>query len=193
MADLPASTGVVVIGCGIMGACAAYHLAASGADVTVLERDTIGAGSTGKSAGGFRAQFSDELNIRMAVENIRRLERFEAEFDTDIGLKQWGYLYLPSTRWRLRRAFRRRGRDPAHGDPGDTPLLRRPNRPAPHSVSRATGARRGDPVCEHRSGCAAVGVPNSRGPRKARGGVRIHRRLCGPGGGGPGLRKSTPW
>ena len=94
MADLPSSTGATVIGCGIMGACAAYHLAASGVDVTVIERHTIGAGSTGKSVGGFRAQFSDELNIRMAVENIRRLERFEAEFETEIGLKQWGYLFL---------------------------------------------------------------------------------------------------
>ena len=77
-----------------MGTSAAYHLAASGVEVTVLERNTIGAGSTGKSAGGFRAQFSDEFNIRMAVENIRRLESFESEFETDIDLKQWGYLFL---------------------------------------------------------------------------------------------------
>ena len=94
MADLPATTGAVVIGCGIVGACTAYHLARSGIDVTVLERDTIGSGSTSKAAGGFRAQFFDELNIRMAVENIRRLVNFDNEFDTDIGLKQWGYLFL---------------------------------------------------------------------------------------------------
>ena len=94
MADLPATTGVLVIGCGIVGACTAYHLARSGVDVTVLERDTIGSGSTSKAAGGFRAQFSDELNIRMALENIRRLVNFDAEFDTDIGMKQWGYLFL---------------------------------------------------------------------------------------------------
>lgn len=94
MADLPATTGAVVIGCGIVGACTAYHLARSGIDVTVLERDTIGSGSTSKAAGGFRAQFFDELNIRMALENIRRLVNFDAEFDTDIGMKQWGYLFL---------------------------------------------------------------------------------------------------
>ena len=77
-----------------MGASAAYHLATAGVEVTLLERDTIGSGSTGKSAGGFRAQFSDELNIRMAVENIRRLERFESEFGIDIDLEQCGYLFL---------------------------------------------------------------------------------------------------
>ena len=94
MAQLPSSTAVVVIGGGIMGTSAAYHLAAFGVEVTVVERDTIGSGSTGKSAGGFRAQFSDELNVRMAVENIRRLERFESEFGIDIDLKQCGYLFL---------------------------------------------------------------------------------------------------
>lgn len=94
MARLPSSAAVVVIGGGIMGTSAAYHLAVSGVQVTVLERDTIGSGSTGKSAGGFRAQFSDELNVRMAVENIRRLERFQSEFGIDIDLKQCGYLFL---------------------------------------------------------------------------------------------------
>ena len=94
MAELPSSAAVVVIGGGIMGTSAAYHLAAAGVEVVVLERDTIGSGSTGKSAGGFRAQFSDELNIRMAVENIRRLARFETEFGTSIGLEQHGYLFL---------------------------------------------------------------------------------------------------
>ena len=33
-------------------------------------------GSTSKAAGGIRAQFSDELNIRIALECIRRYERF---------------------------------------------------------------------------------------------------------------------
>ena len=94
MAELPSSAAVVVIGGGIMGTSAAYHLAAAGVKVVVLERDTIGSGSTGKAAGGFRAQFSDQLNVRMAVENIRRVEKFEAEFGTGIDLRQYGYLFL---------------------------------------------------------------------------------------------------
>ena len=60
----------------------------------MLERDTLCAGSTSKAAGGIRAQFSDELNIRMALENIRRFERFGDEIGVDIDFKQWGYLIM---------------------------------------------------------------------------------------------------
>ena len=63
-------------------------------DVLLLERDTLCAGSTSKAAGGIRAQFSDELNIRMALENIRRFERFGDEIGVDIDFKQWGYLIM---------------------------------------------------------------------------------------------------
>lgn len=94
MAETPAGAEVVVIGGGVMGTSAAYHLAAAGTAPLLLERETVGAGSTGKAAGGFRCQFTDDLNIRMARENIRRLERFGEEFGTDIGFKQYGYLFL---------------------------------------------------------------------------------------------------
>lgn len=94
MAQLPPSAQVVVIGAGVMGTSTAHHLATAGADVVLVERETIASGSTSKAAGGFRAQFSDELNIRMAVENIARLERFQVEFDIDIDFKQWGYLFV---------------------------------------------------------------------------------------------------
>jgi sarcosine oxidase subunit beta len=92
---LPASAEVVVIGGGVMGASALYHLATAGcADCILFERDTLGAGSTSKAAGGIRAQFSDELNIRIALECIRRYERFEDEPGGAIDFKQWGYLFL---------------------------------------------------------------------------------------------------
>ncbi len=93
--DLPQTAAVVVVGGGVTGASALYHLTAAGCqDVLLLERDTLCAGSTSKAAGGIRAQFSDELNIRMALENIRRFERFGDEIGVDIDFKQWGYLIM---------------------------------------------------------------------------------------------------
>ena len=92
---VPSSAEVVVVGGGIMGASALYHLARAGcADCLLLERDTLGSGSTSRAAGGIRAQFSDELNIRIALESIRRFERFAEEPGGEIDLKQWGYLFL---------------------------------------------------------------------------------------------------
>ena len=60
---------VVIIGGGIVGASIAYHLAEAGCtNVLVLEREPhLGRGSTGKSMGGVRAQFSTEINIRLSL------------------------------------------------------------------------------------------------------------------------------
>jgi len=65
------SADAVVIGGGVIGVSIFYHLAARAAGgVVLLERDTLGSGSTAAAAGGFRAQFSDELNIRLALRCI---------------------------------------------------------------------------------------------------------------------------
>ena len=75
--DLPPSAGAVVVGGGVMGAAALYYLGELGCERPVLvERDTLGSGSTGRCAGGVRTMFSDELNVRIGLESIRRLERF---------------------------------------------------------------------------------------------------------------------
>jgi sarcosine oxidase, subunit beta len=89
------SADVVVIGGGAMGTSTAWHLAELGiTDVVLLERDALGAGSTSKSAGGVRAQFADELNIRIALRSIAEFERFEELVGPDIGFHQTGYLFL---------------------------------------------------------------------------------------------------
>lgn len=59
-------------------------------DVVLLERDILASGSTSKSAGGIRAQFADELNIRIA---LRSLVEFEAMQD-EIAFRRYGYLFL---------------------------------------------------------------------------------------------------
>ena len=58
---------VIVIGAGIIGASTAYHLAARGAHVTVLEQfDSAAEGSTGRSFASVRAQWTDALNIELS-------------------------------------------------------------------------------------------------------------------------------
>jgi len=84
------SAEVVVIGGGAMGASVAWHLRRLGIDdVVLLERDSLASGSTSKSAGGIRAQFADELNIRIALRSLDEFEQMEG-----IDFRQHGYLFL---------------------------------------------------------------------------------------------------
>ncbi len=86
---------VVIIGGGIVGASIAYHLATRGVrDVLVLERDQLGSGSTGRNAGGVRLQFSTEINVRLSLHSLPRIEHFEEEMGVDPHLRQVGYLFL---------------------------------------------------------------------------------------------------
>src|SRR5699024_11614604 len=57
-------------------------------------RDTPGAGSTSKAAGGVRCQFSDEVNIALAARGLEVLRTFEDDFGVDIDLVRNGYLFL---------------------------------------------------------------------------------------------------
>jgi len=79
-----------VIGGGAVGASAAWHLRELGIeDVVLVERDSLGSGSTSKSAGGVRMQFADELNIEIAKRSFVELERMDG-----IDLHRVGYLFL---------------------------------------------------------------------------------------------------
>ena len=86
---------MVIVGGGIVGASVAHHLAARGVrDVVVLEREHLGGGSTARNAGGVRLQFSTEINVRLSLQSLPRIERFEAEMGVDPHLRQVGYLFL---------------------------------------------------------------------------------------------------
>lgn len=102
------SADVVIVGGGCMGASVAFHLARRGiTDVVLVEREPfLGAGSTGRNAGGVRHQFSHEANIRLSIESIRVLEDFEARVGSPIDFNQHGYLFLLSTQEAVT-AFRR--------------------------------------------------------------------------------------
>jgi sarcosine oxidase subunit beta len=93
---LPKTSDIVIIGGGIMGASAAYHLAErGGVSVTLLEKyEQFGQGSTGLCAGGIRHQFSTAVNINLSIESIQMMERFPEEIGQDIDLKLVGYLFI---------------------------------------------------------------------------------------------------
>src|SRR2546425_10260195 len=95
----PGTASAVIIGGGVVGCSIAYHLARRGLrDVVVLERETVGSGTTSKAAGGIRAQFSTETEIRFSLESIAVFERFVEEFGLDPGYRKIGYLFLISDR-----------------------------------------------------------------------------------------------
>jgi sarcosine oxidase subunit beta len=86
---------VVVIGAGIMGASAAYHLAKAGLKVTVLERQLRpGEGSTLRATGGYRAQFGTAVNVKLSRLAREKLLGFEEETGVSPGYQPCGYLFL---------------------------------------------------------------------------------------------------
>lgn len=96
-------TDVVIVGGGVVGSACAYFLAADpGFDgrVVVVERDpTYRDGSTGRSAGSIRQQFSTPENIEMSrfgIEFLRQAERYlsVAGEAVETGLAEGGYLFL---------------------------------------------------------------------------------------------------
>ena len=75
VSPLPPSAAVVVIGGGVIGTSAAFHLAEAGVEVALIERAQLGSGSTCRAAGGVRTQFSDVLNIEIARRSLTAFRR----------------------------------------------------------------------------------------------------------------------
>jgi sarcosine oxidase subunit beta len=90
---------VVLIGGGIVGSSIAYHLVAAGCkNVLVLERESAqGKGSTGKSMGGVRAQFSTPVNIQMSLYSIPFYASFEERLGYPCDYRPQGYLFCATS------------------------------------------------------------------------------------------------
>lgn len=87
----------VIIGGGAHGCSIAYHMAKKGwKNIILLEKGYLASGATGRCAAGIRHQFGTEINIRLSMESVKRMERLqdELEYDVDIELMQKGYLML---------------------------------------------------------------------------------------------------
>jgi glycine/D-amino acid oxidase-like deaminating enzyme len=90
---------VVIIGSGIVGSSVAYHLAEQGCtNVLVIEREAHqGKGSTGKSMGGVRAQFSTSVNIQMSRYSIDFFSRFDEIVGHPADYRAHGYLFCATS------------------------------------------------------------------------------------------------
>jgi sarcosine oxidase subunit beta len=132
---------IVIIGGGIVGSSIAYHLSESGcADIVVIEKeDRQGMGSTGKSAGGVRAQFATAINIQMSLYSIDFFSRFEEITGHDPGYRPHGYLFVATSDGHLEYLRANRERQIAHG-------LRNVEMVTPEEIQSIVPQLRGDDV-----------------------------------------------
>lgn len=91
----PGMPRIGIVGGGVIGWSCAHHLLElePRADVTVFERlPSAGQGSTGRAAGGVRAQFSTPINIALSQYSIQKFETMP-----EIGFRQLGYLFVTAS------------------------------------------------------------------------------------------------
>jgi sarcosine oxidase subunit beta len=91
---------VAIIGAGVVGWSSAYFLLKSNPklSVSVIDRyPSFAMGSTGRAAGGVRAQFGTEVNISLSIRSIEFFEEFEQRTGVDPNFRQYGYLFTSAT------------------------------------------------------------------------------------------------
>ncbi|MEM7123992.1 MAG: FAD-binding oxidoreductase [Pseudomonadota bacterium] len=86
---------IIVIGGGVIGTSIAWHLAkAEAGDITLVERDRLGAGTTWHSAGNITWMANSDTSIRAAFETLDEVAK---EADQETGWLRTGRLYLART------------------------------------------------------------------------------------------------
>ncbi|SCK08515.1 Glycine/D-amino acid oxidase [Variovorax sp. HW608] len=91
---------VIVIGAGVIGASVAFHLSKLGAkNVLLLERETIGSGTTSQSSGILRTHYSVRENVELARRSwdvFTNFEEYVGDAEASCGLVKCGYLISAS-------------------------------------------------------------------------------------------------
>ena len=87
-------TSVAIVGGGLMGLSAAFHLCRTdpAVSVTVLERARIGAAASGASAAGVRAMGRDPAERRLALQSLRRWPDLDRELEAETQYRRGGGL-----------------------------------------------------------------------------------------------------
>jgi sarcosine oxidase, subunit beta len=85
---------VGIVGAGIHGAAAAYHLASRGVGTLLLERGSPAGGPTGRSSAICRAYYTNRFLARMARDSIRMFQEMERLTGVDAQFRRTGLLFL---------------------------------------------------------------------------------------------------
>lgn len=106
---------VVIIGGGIIGAATAYELARRGVSATLVERDTVGGGQSGRNWGFVRQQGRSPAELPLMVVANQRWAALEEELDTRFDWVRGGNLALATSADGARRYREWVGLGRAHG------------------------------------------------------------------------------
>ena len=90
---LPGAADVVVIGGGIVGVSAAWHLAARGVSVALCEKGVIGGEQSSRNWGYVRQQGRDPAELPLIIDSLRLWRGLDAETGEETGFVQGGVLY----------------------------------------------------------------------------------------------------
>ena len=91
---LPAAADAVVIGGGIAGVMAAYHLARKGHSVALLEKGVIAGEQSSRNWGWCRQQNRDERELPLARYAVEAWATLSAEVGVDVGFRRTGLVYV---------------------------------------------------------------------------------------------------
>ena len=95
--DLPKSTGVVVIGGGIIGVTTAFFLAEKGHAVVLCEKGRIGGEQSSRNWGWCRTMGRDIGEVPLALESLKLWREMNQRTGRETGFRQAGIMYLCET------------------------------------------------------------------------------------------------
>ncbi len=93
----PASTGVVIIGGGIIGVMSAWFLAKRGIKSVICEKGRIAGEQSSRNWGWIRQQGRDPAELPIMIEANRIWQTLSHECGEDLGLREAGVLYLANS------------------------------------------------------------------------------------------------